>query len=322
MTTVVPGLVSTLLPVYNRPDLLRRAVRSVLEQTYRPIEILLVDDGSTDETPRVVDEWAGAHPGIIRALHIPNGGAGVAREAGRQLARGEFIQHLDSDDELLPRKFELQVAALAADPAAGIAYGPTAYGPDSARTAELGPWKRTGETIETLFPSMLGDRWWGTATPLYRRSLVDAAGPWLNLRVNEDWEYDCRIAAGGVRLAFVPVMVAREYAHSGPRLSRSSIRDGAILRVRAQAMSLIFGHAQRAGIGEDAPEMRHFAHEAFLLARLCGASGQPVASKELYDLAGRAAPESVGRDRKYRLYGRAARWFGWSRIGRLASVRS
>ena len=108
---LVEGLVSTIIPVHNRPALLREAVASVLAQTYRPIEIIVVDDGSTDETGREAEALAEAHP-EVHAIHRENGGPGAARETGRLAARGEFIQYLDSDDLLLPTKFELQVAGL------------------------------------------------------------------------------------------------------------------------------------------------------------------------------------------------------------------
>src|ERR1700730_16934030 len=97
MTVVRPSLVSVIIPVYNRAAMLREAVDSVLAQTYRPIEIVIVDDGSTDDTAAVADEMASRHSGIIRVIHQRNAGVGHAREAGRQAAEGEFIQYLDSD---------------------------------------------------------------------------------------------------------------------------------------------------------------------------------------------------------------------------------
>src|SRR5436305_2913060 len=99
-------LVSTVIPVYNRPDLLREAVACVVAQTHRPIEILVVDDGSTDETPAVAGQLAASYRDILRVIRKPNGGPGAAREAGRVAARGEFLQYLDSDDWIHPRKFE------------------------------------------------------------------------------------------------------------------------------------------------------------------------------------------------------------------------
>src|SRR6516162_5891082 len=108
---LVEGLVSTIIAVHNRPLLLREAVASVLAQTYRPIEIIIVNDGSTDETGREAEALAVIHP-EVRAIHRENGGPGAARETGRLVAQGEFIQYLDSDDLLLPSKFERQVAGL------------------------------------------------------------------------------------------------------------------------------------------------------------------------------------------------------------------
>src|SRR5438128_7526719 len=101
-----PALVTTIIPVFNRPSMLREAVASVVAQTYRPIEIIIVDDGSTDETARAVDDLGEQNPNEILVVHQDNTGPGLAREAGLQLATGEFIQYLDSDDVLLPRKLE------------------------------------------------------------------------------------------------------------------------------------------------------------------------------------------------------------------------
>ncbi|MBK8640018.1 MAG: glycosyltransferase family 2 protein [Chromatiaceae bacterium] len=76
----------------------------MLDQTYRPIEVTIVDDGSMDDTGRVAKELMAGNPAMVRVLHIANGGPGVAREAVRQVARGDFVQYLDSDDLLLPRQ--------------------------------------------------------------------------------------------------------------------------------------------------------------------------------------------------------------------------
>ena len=124
---MVEGLVSTIIPVFNRGAMLREAVSSVIAQTYRPIEVLIVDDGSTDDTAGVTDDLSAENPSEIRVIHQHNTGAGLAREAGRQAANGEFIQYLDSDDLLLPRKLELQVEGLRSTPDCGVSYGKTRY---------------------------------------------------------------------------------------------------------------------------------------------------------------------------------------------------
>ena len=106
------NLVSTIIPVYNRSAMLREAVASVLAQSWRPIEIIIVDDGSSDDTVHVAEDMKSQHPEITHVLRQKNAGPGVARQTGLNVARGEFVQFLDSDDLLLPSKFELQISGL------------------------------------------------------------------------------------------------------------------------------------------------------------------------------------------------------------------
>ena len=154
MRQVKPALVTTVIAVYNRPQLIVAAVTSVLAQSYRPIEVIVVDDGSTDGTGAVCDSLAAAHPAIVQVLHRPNGGLGSALNAGLGTARGEFIQFLDSDDLIMPEKFAMQVAALRDHPECGLSY---CY----VREYVLGePWsdrpaRRSGETFERLFPALV-----------------------------------------------------------------------------------------------------------------------------------------------------------------------
>ena len=108
MPEIIGDLVSTVIPAYNRPIMLREAVASVLAQTYRSIEIIIVDDGSSDDTPQVAEHLAKTHRDTVVFIRKSNSGPGPTREAGRQIARGELIQNLDSDDLLRPRKFEIQ----------------------------------------------------------------------------------------------------------------------------------------------------------------------------------------------------------------------
>lgn len=311
----VPNLVSIIVPVYNRGTMLREAVASALEQNYRPIEIIIVDDGSTDDTTGIIEDLVARHR-EIKGLRCPNGGPGLAREAGRMVARGEYIQYLDSDDLLLPRKLELQVAALEDDASAGIAYGKTRYiGTDGEEL--VCNWKNANQVQRTIFPSFLAARWWETATPLYRRTITDAAGPWTDLRLEEDWEYDARIGALGQHLVFIEDFVAAHRDHREGRLSRGPTLDPRRLRDRARAHELIYRHARRAGIGDDVPEMKHFARELFLLARQSGAAGLRDESKVLFELAREAS--GTDRDRvTLRLYSVGARILGWQLAGKLA----
>ncbi len=94
--------VSVIIPVYNRPEMVRRAIDSVLGQTHPPLEILLIDDGSTDATPQVLLSYGSK----IRVARQEHKGVAAARNLGIRLCEGEWIALLDSDDAWLPNKLE------------------------------------------------------------------------------------------------------------------------------------------------------------------------------------------------------------------------
>lgn len=307
------GLVSTIIPVFNRAALLREAVASVLAQTYRPIEIIVVDDGSTDDTPGAIANLSSKHP-EVRHVRIENAGPGAAREAGRTLIRGDYVQHLDSDDLLLPRKFALQTSALERDRTATVAYGKTRHLDSAGHEVEC-TWKRQLSGEDSIFPHFLVARMWDTPNPLYRRDIVDRAGPWQPLRAEEDWEYDARIGALGARLTFTPEFVCEVRSVAGNRLSGGALLDPATLRDRATAHLLIADHARSAGMSEE-PEFRAFIRELFFLARAAGAAGLASQSRDLVEWAlGNGGTWDV------RVYRRLASLLGWTLTGRLAMIR-
>jgi len=313
---LVEGLVSTIIPVCNRPALLREAVESVLAQTYRPVEIIIVDDGSTDETGRVAEALEKTHY-EVRAVHRKNGGPGAARETGRLIARGEFIQYLDSDDLLVPSKFELQVDGLRRHTDCSVSYGKTRFyniGEPATNVA----YKWTGERIPTMFPSFLQYRWWSTSTPLYRRAITDWAGSWTDLRNEEDWEYDCRVASKGVRLYYCDAFVSDQRNTGGGLSARGGSDDSNKLRDRATAHKLILKHALVAEISHETSEMQHFSRELFLLARQCGAAGLGKEARTLFELAQQASGNERRRGVDFFLYGAGARLIGWRAMGRIA----
>ena len=100
-------LVSVIIPVYNRADILSRAISSVVKQTYENFELIIVDDCSTDNTEAVVRAFKDNR--IIYIRHPQNKGAAAARNTGMSKAQGELLAFLDSDDEFLPEKLEKQV---------------------------------------------------------------------------------------------------------------------------------------------------------------------------------------------------------------------
>jgi glycosyltransferase involved in cell wall biosynthesis len=310
---VIEGLVSIVIPVYNRAAMLREAVDSVLAQTWRPIEIIIVDDGSTDDTPAVVAELCRCHSDIVRALRQSNAGPGVARQLGLEDARGEFVQFLDSDDLLLPPKFALQIAGLRSDPEADIAYGKAYARVNGERMSS--PAQRTGECVRTLFPSLLQEPIWPTMTPLYRRTALVRVGAWPRKRQLEDWEYDAQAAALGLKLHYDDVFVAETRNHGETRLCHQWRSDDDALRERTSAYVAVLTHARRAGIERETPEMQRFARSLFWMARIAGARGLSLEAKQLLALA---RTVSVTEGWQLRLFELAGAVVGWRRTSQWA----
>ena len=101
MTKKLNSLVSVIVPIYKVEDYLDECVKSIVDQTYKNIEIILVDDGSPDHCPQKCDKWAKKDL-RIRVVHKQNGGLSSARNAGLDVAKGEYIAFVDSDDFISP----------------------------------------------------------------------------------------------------------------------------------------------------------------------------------------------------------------------------
>lgn len=298
------NLVSVIIPVYNRFAWIEEALWSALNQTHSRVEVLLCDDGSNGETASAIDRQAKREPDRVRVLHLPHLGAGPTREAGRQAARGEFIQYLDSDDRLHPEKFERQIAALRTHPECGIAYGKTRLIDADGHVLEKS--YKNIQQREFLFPGLLVDRWWCTHTPLYRRELCDRIGPWSDLRYSQDWEYDGRLGALGTKLVFCPEPVSDHRTHGGTRQTGS----GTWLKPAEQVRFFASLHhsARAAGVSDQAPEMKHFVRWVFASSRRAACQGDVGSAKTLLRLAIDAAGDQASSLRRYRLISAAAGW--------------
>jgi len=146
--THTPGLVSVIIPAYNAAWCVRRAIESVLAQSHTPLEILLVDDGSTDDTASVVRSYGDR----VRLLQKPNGGLSSARNHGIRHARGEWIAYLDADDWWLPEKLACQVALLQQRPEVGFCSCATRV--EDPQGQALPPWNcaaTNGSALEAIF---------------------------------------------------------------------------------------------------------------------------------------------------------------------------
>ena len=101
-------LVSVIIPTYNRADTIGEAIDSVIEQTYSEIEIIVIDDGSRDNTSQILENYGDK----IRVVHQANSGVSASRNRGIKIAVGEFLAFLDSDDLWLPTKLSRQIDML------------------------------------------------------------------------------------------------------------------------------------------------------------------------------------------------------------------
>lgn len=316
MPETIAHLVSTIIPIYNRPAMLVEAVESVLTQTHRPIEIIISDDGSTDDTPQIASAMQRQYPQTIRVVMNVNRGPGPAREAGRRLAKGEFIQYLDSDDLLRPMKFELEIAALRANPQCGAAYGYICVHTRDG-VAKQTPYEESGQARERLFPWILADRWWNTDCPLWRRDTCDRIGPWSDLRWSEDWEYDGRAGALDTRLAHVPQFGCDERQHTGQRQrSPADWMAADRLMARKRFLELLLGHAEKVGVAPTSPQRQRFTRWVFATARQCAAAGLVDTAKQCMVLAETSAGTCRDVRRGFGVFYAMCAVLGWERAGR------
>ena len=317
----VTDLVTTIIPVYNRAKMVERAIKSVVSQTYRPIEIIVVDDGSTDNTPEKLQQLK-SQVSELKIIQQTNLGPGAARQAGLNTARGDYIQYLDSDDVLLPNKFADQIQALKNSSECQVVYGKTAVLADSELDIaidrqEFGvPIKKTGEQIDRMFPAFVRERWWSTSTPLFKREVVDKAGSWLPLSAEEDWAYDCRVASLGTRLARVDEFVSITCRHD-QHLSSGGHVDSKKLEDRCIARAHMYESIEKATPPIELSHRKHFAKAAFLLARECAFNNMSAQTKAMLDLSNKA---NGGRRTKTLIFAWLGKVFGWNVAARIVRL--
>ena len=128
---------SIIVPVYNVERYLTRCVQSIIAQGLADYEVILVDDGSTDNCAEICDELSHQHPSIIRVIHQSNGGLSAARNSGIEVARGEYLTFVDSDDELCPDTLKRNVEYLTEHPEVDMLEYPVEVHADSAKAYHL-----------------------------------------------------------------------------------------------------------------------------------------------------------------------------------------
>jgi len=191
-------LVSVIIPAYNAEAFIRQTLESVLSQTYKNIEVLVVDDGSKDRTPEIVQSFAQKDE-RVRLLQQSNAGVAAARNLAIANSTGEFIAPIDADDIWYPQNIEKQVQCmLRAEPSVGLVYAWSAYIDEQGLLT--GGHKISREEGEVYIPLVRGNFIGNTSAALIRRTCFEQIGGFnsqlraQNAQGCEDWDLYLRIA--------------------------------------------------------------------------------------------------------------------------------
>jgi len=227
-TLTMHSLVSVVIPCHNSASFLRQTVHSVFAQTYAPIQLIFVDDGSTDGTPDLIARLAAdadAHGLTVECHRGPNRGASAARDTGMVLARGEFIQFLDADDLLRPTALAARVAVLT-QTGANVAYSDWQRWREDpqGRFLAAGTVARTLEDVHQDTQIATFTSFWAPpAALLYRRDMVNRIGRWHpGLPVIQDARFLQDAAFHGARFVRVPEVLADYREHRSGSLSTAN----------------------------------------------------------------------------------------------------
>ncbi|HOF08827.1 MAG TPA: glycosyltransferase [Opitutaceae bacterium] len=201
----MPPRVSILIPSFNAARWLPETLGSVIAQTWREIEIVVIDDGSTDGSLEIAQTYAARHPRLIRVGAQANAGAAAARNHGLRLATGDLIKFLDADDLISPTSIESQVERLHGHPG-HLAHGIWARFVTTPSEAQFTPhpgWHDSNASVDWICET------WSDAEPMYQcglflipRGLLERAGGWNErLSLIDDLEFFTRIilASDGIR---------------------------------------------------------------------------------------------------------------------------
>jgi glycosyltransferase involved in cell wall biosynthesis len=193
-------LVSIIIPCFNAEKWLAEAIDSCLQQTYANIEIIVIDDGSTDNSLEIIKSYQDK---VI--WHVfPHKGGNYARNRGFDLSSGEYIQYLDADDYILPEKIERQVQCLE-ETGADVVYG------DWRHQRHLSNGSIVLENIETseiqtdILASLLANWWVALAAILYRKSAVESSGGWdETLTAAQDRDFFISVVINKAKVVYQP----------------------------------------------------------------------------------------------------------------------
>ena len=276
------GLLSVVIPTKDRPEMLRRAVRSVLGQTYAPIELLVVDDGSIDPASEVLEGLGTDDLQRFEVLrHAENQGGAAARNTGLRAARGKYVAFLDDDDRWTPHKLEKQVTALQeAGEATGVCFAGNRQLDASGDTVDVHIRSTDGDISETI---LHGNYIGSFSGVVMRRELLEPVGL-LDERFPawQDWEYFVRLAQHTEFVAVPEPLVCRYVDHE------DRISPG--YEAKREIASLMFEECLRGPAREHGVERQVRGSLQARLGRAAWLEGQFGAARRHYARAIRIYP--------------------------------
>jgi glycosyltransferase involved in cell wall biosynthesis len=237
-------LVSILIPAYNAQRWIAGAIDSALAQSWPHKEVIVVDDGSTDNTFKVAMRFASKG---VRVVAQANQGAASARNTALNAAQGSYLQFLDADDLLHPHKLSLQLAGAEhgtrSHDLLTSAWGRFFVHPQRAVFSQDALWQNQ-TPVEWIVTKFLDNTFMFPASWLVSRRLIEIAGPWNErLSADDDGEYMCRLVAASQQVRFVPR--AQSYYRIGNATSLSSQKSEASLRSEMLSTRLCIEHLLR-----------------------------------------------------------------------------
>jgi len=293
-------LVSVVVPVYNQGEYVRSAVESVLAQAYSPLELIVVDDGSTDDTAQVLRDFEGR----AQLIRQENRGAAAALNRGIRATRGSLVCWLSADDEFLPGKLEAQVAAFLDSPDVGMVH--TGYVDVDGSGTVL----RTDYLPAVVDADPFVNVFWRNSTNgstvMLRRAVFDELGGFdQSLRADVDADMWMRIAMRW-RIATVPGVYVRYRVHGNSISANVPLMIASMTAVRLRHLDEL---RRRVSQRPDA---------AALLARMSIA----FAAQRMDELAAIVLADSRRRGRATREQSRAALALRGNRLRRNAVLRA
>jgi glycosyltransferase involved in cell wall biosynthesis len=285
--------IAALIPTYNRSRMLRECLDSVLSQTRQVDEIIVIDDGSTDDTERVVRSYGGR----VRLLSRPNGGKASALNAALPLCQSDYIWICDDDDIAVPDGVRHLAERLDTDESLGWVYGTFKRFSDDGAVRSFGPpthWRRPEEPNLTL--CFLEEMFTFQFAMLVRRSLYIQVGPFRDdLIRSQDYDMAIRLSRSA-RSAFVPQTIFFQREHAGTRGSaRETIAADAIeLKWLAYDQAIFFRLRADLSLREFTPSFALHWHadlatRAALIQRACVFANRALWTEAVADFASAGA---------------------------------